>query len=422
MNDTSSLTSPSNPLSVAELTRLIKRLLEAGVGQVEVEGEISNWKLAASGHAYFALKDEAALLSCVMFKGQRTRLNFTPAEGMKVIVSGAISVYEQRGQYQLIVAGMREAGLGDLYKRFLKLKENLEKEGLFDPERKRPIPALPKRIGIVTSPTGAALRDILNILNRRFSGADILISPTLVQGPQAPQQIVSALDRLSLLHLADPSQKPVDVIIVARGGGSIEDLWAFNDESVARSIANTQIPIISAVGHETDFTIADFVADLRAPTPSAAAELVIQEAAGLAETLERLQMRIENAILNTVEKKRLALNALMGSWGLRQPIDIVRQAIQRVDELNGRMETCLTSRMNESRHRLDSLSGRLVALDPKAVLARGYSIVTRARDSRVITSNRQVRIGDHVRIQLSTGDLRAQVIPPGEDFFDGTSL
>ncbi|HBF34338.1 TPA: exodeoxyribonuclease VII large subunit, partial [Candidatus Sumerlaeota bacterium] len=278
------------PMTVTDLTRYIKRLLETDFAEVEVEGEISNWKQAASGHAYFNLKDSGAMLASVIFQGSRVRLPFAPSEGSKVVARGKISVYEARGQYQLIVSSMRETGQGDLFRRFLELKEKLEKEGLFDPARKRQLPPLPKRIGIVTSPSGAALRDIIHVIRRRFPGVELLISPTLVQGVEAPGEIVKALRRL--IKFDEQERKAertgVDVIIAGRGGGSIEDLWAFNEEIVARAIAASPIPIISAVGHETDFTIADFVADLRAPTPSAAAEIVVAEIWGLRERVARL--------------------------------------------------------------------------------------------------------------------------------------
>jgi exodeoxyribonuclease VII large subunit len=410
------------PMTVSELTRTIRRVLETGVGDVEVEGEVSNWMQAASGHAYFALKDEGALLSCVMFQTQRRRLKFQPADGSRVVARGAISVYEKRGQYQLIVSAMRESGLGELYRRFLELKEKLDKEGLFDPARKRPIPTLPRRIGIVTSPTGAALRDMINVITRRFPGVTLLVSPTLVQGNEAPPQIVRALRRFDALAARPDLGGPVDVIVVARGGGSTEDLWAFNDERVARAIAAASVPVISGVGHETDFTIADFVADLRAPTPSAAAEIVVREAAVLSEQVDRLRARMARALGQQVTTQRLRLQRLAGSWGLRQPLELVRQAIQRLDDLEERGRAAVVHTFDESRHQVALLGGRLGALNPTAVLERGYSIVSRARDGRVLTSDRQVRIADHVRIQLAQGELRATVIPRGEDLFDGTAL
>jgi len=331
-------------------------------------------------------------------------------------------VYERRGQYQLIVSDLREAGLGDLFRRFTELKAKLEAEGLFDAGRKRPLPSLPRRIGLVTSPTGSVLRDIIHVIRRRFSGVELVLAPCLVQGDAAPPQIVRSIQRLNRLHSQAGEGAGLDALIVARGGGSMEDLWAFNDESVARAIAASGVPVISAVGHETDFTIADFVADLRAPTPSAAAEIVVMEAEGLVERVGRLGLAMRRAMVQLCETRRLELRRLVSSWGLRQPLGLVREAIQQVDALNTRSETALKRAHEAPRHRRDALAGRLDALNPEAVLARGYSIVSRARDSRVVTGERQVRISDHVRIQLSRGELRAQVIPRGEDLFDGVDV
>jgi len=413
------------PLTVAELTRSIKRLLETQVGRVEVEGEISNWSVSARGHAYFALKDSEALLSCVMFQGARGRLGFSPADGLQVVATGVISVYEARGQYQLVVSALRETGRGDLYRRFIELKAKLEKEGLFDPARKRPLPALPRRIGIVTSPTGAALRDILHVIRRRFPCVEVFVSPTLVQGDEAPAQIVRAIERLARFRTqapGEPHPAAVDVMIVGRGGGSIEDLWAFNDEAVARAIHACPIPVISAVGHETDFTIADFVADLRAPTPSAAAEIAVAQADVLVEKIMALGNRATRALTQMTATRRLELQRLLRSWGLRQPLDLVRQAIQRLDELATRADSGLQRLLADSTHRLSATVGRLEALNPSGVLARGYSIVSRARDGRVVTREKQAALGEHLRIRLSEGELRAAVIPRGDDFLDGQSL
>jgi len=419
--ESSETSSEKRPWTVSELTRAVKRLLETEIGEVEVEGEIGNWTLSARGHAYFNLKDEGAVLSCVLFNAARARLAFEPREGLQVAAVGRISVYETRGQYQLIVSSLRETGLGDLYRRFLEIKDRLEKEGLFAPERKRRLPALPQRIGVVTSPTGAVLRDIIHVIRRRFRGVELVIAPTLVQGDEAPPRIVRAIEQLNVLSWLSETrgEPPIGVMIVGRGGGSLEDLWAFNDERVARAIAASRIPVVSAVGHETDFTIADFVADVRAPTPSAAAEIVVGEARVLAEQVTRLKMALARQLAQLVRTRRLELGRLMGSWGLRQPLDLVRQAIQRLDDLSTRGETALQSRMRDARGRVEGLSGRLGALNPTAVLARGYSIVSRARDGRVVTRENQVRVSDHVRVQLSEGELRAAVLPRGEDFLDG---
>ena len=415
------MTNAPAPMTVTDLTRYIKRLLETDFSEVEVEGEISNWKLAASGHAYFNLKDTGAMLTSVIFQGNRARLPFAPREGDKVVARGKISVYEARGQYQLIVTSMRETGQGDLFRRFLELKERLEKEGLFDPTRKRQLPPLPKRIGIVTSASGAALRDIIHVIRRRFPGVELLISPTLVQGVEAPGEIVKALQRLIKFDQQErqAGRNGVDVIIAGRGGGSIEDLWAFNEEIVARAIAASPVPIISAVGHETDFTIADFVADLRAPTPSAAAEIVVAEIWGLRERVARLTVALGRLLSQLVHTRRLQLKRLSESWGLRQPLDLVRQAIQRVDDLSGRMLDVLENQVRDGQHRLERAQDKLDALNPTAVLSRGYSIVSLTKDGRVVTREKQAREGAHLRIQLSEGELRAAVLKKGEDMLEG---
>ncbi|MFW6303228.1 MAG: exodeoxyribonuclease VII large subunit [Candidatus Sumerlaeota bacterium] len=415
---------PGEPavLTVAALTRFIRQTLESRVGKVEVEGEISNFKVYGSGHAYFTLKVDQAQISCVMFKGRRMGLGFDPAEGEKVIATGNISVYEPRGQYQLIVSSLRQTGLGALYQKFLELKAKLETEGLFDPARKRPLPALPRRIGVVTSASGAAIRDICNVVARRFSGAEIILSPSLVQGDRAPDEIIRAMERLRRFHESSEEDRGLDVLIVGRGGGSIEDLWAFNSEAVARAIADYPVPVVSAVGHETDFTIADFVADLRAPTPSAAAEVVVPDGEELLQRISNLEQRARRAVTERLERNRSDLRRLLGSWGLRQPLELVRQAIQKLDELDQRMVGSIEQRIKDQQKTLSNLEGHLQALNPQAVLERGYSIVSRARDKRVVTRKGQLRVSDHVRIQVSNGELRGQIIPPGDDLFDGEDI
>jgi exodeoxyribonuclease VII large subunit len=412
---------PPRPLSVTELTRAIRRAIETQLGAVTVEGEISNWTLAASGHAYFSMKDENAVLSCVMFRNVTMRLPFKPGDGTRVVARGAISVYEPRGQYQLVVSALEQAGLGDLYRRFLELKAKLEREGLFDPDRKRHLPPMPTRIGVVTSASGAVLRDIVNVIRRRFSGVFLLLSPTLVQGAEAPASILRALDRLYRWHEHAPEGEKLDLLIVARGGGSLEDLWAFNDEAVCRAVAAFPVPVISAVGHETDFTICDFVSDLRAPTPSAAAEVAVPESELLEAGIAQLRLRLRRALENLVQRRRLELSRPLHSWGLRQPLELVRQAIQRLDELQNRAQYTLERQCTNNGRKLDVLQARLESLNPQAVLQRGYSIVSRSRDNRVLTRDKQVRVGDHLRIQLAEGELRASVIPRGDDFLDGWS-
>ena len=408
-------------LTVTQLTRAIKRLLEETVGTIAVEGEISNWHMSGAGHAYFALKDDNALLNCVMFRGATARLKFDPGEGDRVLARGTISVYEARGQYQLIVSALEERGEGDLFRKFMELKKKLADEGLFDEDRKRPLPVLPRRIGIVTSPTAAALRDMVHVIRRRFPCVEVVLSPTMVQGAEAPPRIVAAIEKLGRYSAGQPEERRIDVMIVGRGGGSIEDLWCFNDERVARAISRSDIPVVSAVGHETDFTIADFVADLRAPTPSAAAEVVVAEAETLRRNVRTLDRALTRSLLQLTETKRLQLQRLTRSWGLRQPLDLIKQTSQRLDDLSERSARALASRVGDARHRVGGLSGRLDALNPLAVLGRGYSLVTRAKDGKVVTRAKQVRVSDHVKIRLSEGEIRAAVMPEGEDMFDGLS-
>ncbi|OPZ16249.1 MAG: Exodeoxyribonuclease 7 large subunit [candidate division BRC1 bacterium ADurb.BinA364] len=404
--------SPPKPLTVAELTRRVKSLLESQIGFVRVEGELSNWRVSPSGHAYFVLKDSTATVSCVIFRGALSRTPFQPRDGMQLIVEGDLTVYESRGQYQIVASRMSEAGLGLLFQRFNELKEKLAAEGLFDASRKQPIPLLPRRVGLVTSLQGAAIRDMLNVLRRRFAGIHIVIAPTRVQGQEAAAEIAQAIGRLNRHGL-------VDVIIAGRGGGSIEDLWPFNEEVVARAIAASRIPIVSAVGHETDFTIADFAADLRAPTPSAAAELVAANRAELTSRVQSLSRRLEQGFFSRLESARLRLRRLIESYAMRGPLDRLAQARQRLDELIERLSSEVAARCRDARARFRAANGRLDALDPRAVLARGYSIVKRARDGRIVKSQGQARPGEHLRIELSEGRLRAAVIKDEDDFLDG---
>jgi exodeoxyribonuclease VII large subunit len=411
--------SPPKPLSVTQLTRRVKELLESQVGQVSVEGELSNWRLSPAGHAYFVLKDQNATISCVLFRSALARVRFEPRDGQQLVIDGRVSVYEARGQYQIIVDRMSEAGLGLLFQRFNELKAKLEAEGLFAEERKKPLPMLPRCVGIVTSPTGAALRDILNVLGRRFANLRVVLAPARVQGAEAAGEIVAAIERFNRHAADDPSGSLADVLIVGRGGGSIEDLWAFNEEAVARAIAASRIPIVSAVGHETDFTIADFVADLRAPTPSAAAELVVSDREELAGRIEGLARRLNQTMIARVDTARLRLEGLVDSYAMRSPLDRLNQARQRLDDLAGRLDGLLREAVREARGRFEASRGRFAALDPKAVLARGYSIVTRARTGRVIVRADQVRTHEHLRVELSEGRLRAVVVPDQADFLDG---
>jgi exodeoxyribonuclease VII large subunit len=389
-------------LSVSQLTRMIKATLEETISSVLVEGEISNYRVAASGHAYFLLKDEGAAINCVMFRGVLAILAFEPKDGQQVEVRGRVSVFEAKGQYQIIVEGMREAGLGALYQAFLKLKEKLQKEGLFDQKYKKPLPFLPQKIGVVTSPTGAAIRDILNIIGRRFANVQVILFPVRVQGKEAPGEIVHAIERLNALRVAD-------VIIVGRGGGSIEDLWAFNEEIVARAIFASEIPIISAVGHEIDFTIADFVADLRAPTPSAAAELVVQNQEELVQRIQGLSLRLTNAMQNMLERYRMRIEGLARSYALARPLERVLQFQQRLDELGQRLALHFRRVLEQAQQHLRLLQSKVHVLNPQAVLQRGYSIVYRKPTHEIVKDSAQVSEQDLLHIVLARGSLEARV-------------
>ena len=432
--------------TVSELTLRLKAALEEAFPAVWVEGEISNLRTPGSGHSYFTLKDEGAQLSAVLFRGRGRRVRFDLEDGMQVLVFGGLDVYAARGQYQLVVEMMEPQGLGALQIAFEQLKRKLEAEGLFDEGRKRMLPAFPRVIGVVTSPTGAAIRDILNIIGRRFGDLRILIAPVRVQGDEAPGEIIQAL--LNLQAVAE-----LDVIIVGRGGGSIEDLWAFNDEGVARAIVACCVPVISAVGHETDFTIADFVADLRAPTPSGAAELVVREKLAVVEALVDLYARLKQAIIAEVAAYRERVEYLGRRRVLTDPARALRDLHRRLDELQGRLRLGLRSSQRQVRHRvalatgalrsrnplariaggaalLAQLRGRLIAsaahsvkvsrsrfaesvgrlesLSPLGVLARGYSL-TRLSSGAVVRNAGQVAVGDPLEILLHQGALGARV-------------
>jgi len=432
--------------TVSELTAGIKGTLEGAFPAVWVEGEISNLRVPSSGHAYFTLKDEGAQLSAVLFRGRGRRVRFEPEDGMHVLAFGGLDVYAARGQYQLVVELMEPQGLGALQLAFEQLKRKLEAEGLFDEGRKRKLPVYPRVIGIVTSPTGAAIRDMLNIIGRRFGDLRILIAPVRVQGDGAPAEIVQAL--VNLQEMAE-----LDVIVVGRGGGSIEDLWAFNDETVARAIVACRVPVISAVGHETDFTIADFVADLRAPTPSGAAELVVREKLAVIERLVDLYARLKQAVTADVTAQRERLQFLARRRVLTDPARALRDLYRRLDDLQGRLRLGLRAGQRQIRHRLALLTralsarnpaarisadvallgqlrgrlvsgaahgvqasrarfatsvGRLESLSPLAVLSRGYS-VTRLPSGALVRSAAQARAGDLLEILLHQGALGARV-------------
>ncbi|MEO8356563.1 MAG: exodeoxyribonuclease VII large subunit [Chloroflexota bacterium] len=390
--------------TVSKLTFYIRRLLEENeqLQDVWVQGEISNLSRPASGHVYFTLKDSNAALKCVMWKTSAARLRLPLQDGMEVEVHGRIGVYEISGQYQLYADQIRPVGEGALYQEFMRLKSMLEAEGLFEPERKRPIPMLPRKIGIVTSATGAALRDILNTLRRRLPIVDVLLAPSPVQGIEAPPALVKAIQSLV-------RQSP-DVIIMARGGGSIEDLWAFNDERVIRAVANSQVPIICGVGHETDFTLCDFAADLRAPTPTAAAELATQLTLwDLLAQVENYKSRLSSSTLRLLAEQQNILSSLVAGLRYASPDRRIQSERQRVDELARRAHSSLLHRVQLQSARLHGMQRRLEALSPLAVLARGYAVVTQKDDGSVISRVAQTQQGQQVNIRFSDGEVDAEI-------------
>jgi exodeoxyribonuclease VII large subunit len=391
--------------SVSAITAYIKERLRVDrtLQDLWLEGETSNWRAAPSGHVYFTLKDPNASIRCVMWRSSVPKLSYLPAgDGEAVLAHGYVSVYEPSGQYQFYVDEIEPVGLGALHAQYERLKARLTEEGLFDEARKRPLPAFPRRIGVVTSPAGAALRDVLNVLRRRFPLVEVILSPTQVQGADAPPQIVHALSLLA-------GVSGVDVIILARGGGSLEDLWAFNDERVARAVAASPVPVVCGVGHETDFTIADFAADLRAPTPSAAAELATPDRAELAQRLLGLTARLAAGVGESVARRRHALTGELRALRRASPQLWIERRRQRLDDLARAAQTNLDHKLALRRERLTSLELRLSALNPEATLARGYAIVRRLDDGRVVKRIAQVSSGDQLSVQVSDGEFKTVV-------------
>ena len=388
--------------SVSELTAELKALLENTFTGVWVEGEISNFKHHTSGHMYFTLKDDRGQLRAVMFRGSNRGLQFRPEDGLAVIVFGNVTIYEPRGEYQVYVEYMEPKGLGALQLAFEQLKTRLEAEGLFDPARKRPIPLLPKKIGLVTSPSGAAIRDILQIIHRRFSNVQVLIFPVRVQGEGAAAEIVEGIESLN-------KRGDLDVLIVARGGGSIEDLWAFNEEVVARAIYVSQTPVISAVGHETDFTIADFVADVRAPTPSAAAELVISRKAELSQRVDDLFSRLVSHMRYRAERSGERLRSLERHLRLLSPLERVKRQRERLRDGALALQSSMSHRLALWRGDLRTAAARLDSLSPLAILARGYSVCRRLPDLSILTRAASVAEGERVEVLLHQGGLICRV-------------
>lgn len=395
---------PQVSLSVSDLTRYLREWMESDelLRDVWITGEISNLSRPASGHIYFTLKDQNSALKCVIWRMSAGRIGVSMQSGMAIEAHGYVSVYERDGQYQLYVDAVRPAGEGYLYQEFLRLKARLEAEGLFETERKRPIPEVPARIGIVTSPTGAALQDMLNTLRRRYPLAEVVISPAAVQGEEAPAEIAAAIERLN-------REPGIEVILLARGGGSLEDLWSFNDERVVRAVVNSDIPVISGVGHETDFTLADFAADLRAPTPTAAAELASPDIMDVRERLVAMATQLNNTLSGISAAERLRLSAASSALLRVSPMNQVRSDRQRLDELTGRITLAIEHSLQISRMRTVNLHNRLGSLNPFAVLKRGYAIVTNAA-GEIIHSVNQTAREDTLDVRIADGTLLTRVI------------
>ncbi len=389
-----------NVLSVSQITMRIKSMLEAGFSSVWLSGELSNVKLHSSGHLYFSLKDEHAQISAVMWRSRVSRVRIPLEDGMKVVVRGRITVYPPRGAYQIDVEHMQPFGIGELQQRFEQLKRRLREEGLFDESRKRPLPEYPWSIGVVTSESGAAFHDIVSVIGRRMPAVEVVLRPTQVQGAGAAQDIAAAIQELN-------EEPGIDVLIVGRGGGSIEDLWAFNEEVVARAIAGSRVPVISAVGHEVDVTIADFVADKRAPTPSAAAELVVRDRRDVIELIGNLWYTLARRVKEklVLEKERIA--HLSASYALNRPRDLLREYVQRIDEHERRLVQNLRHLLERNRQSASGLAARVSALDPRSVLRRGYAIVR--TDGRIRTRAADVQPGDRAEIEFHDGRRHSRI-------------
>lgn len=390
-------------VTVTQLNEYIKAKIDGDgfLSRVSVKGEISNFtNHYKTGHFYFTIKDETSLIRAVMFRGNTAKLRFVPENGMKIVARGRVSAFVRDGQYQLYCDSMEPDGIGALYFAFEQLKKKLAAEGLFDEARKRPLPKIPTRIGVITSPTGAAIRDIINILGRRFPYAKVILYPALVQGAEAAPSLIAGMR-----HFMEA--RDVDVIIIGRGGGSIEDLWAFNSEELARTIAACPIPVISAVGHETDFTICDFVADRRAPTPSAAAELAVPELSAILAAIDGSMEQIRTGVLRRIAESSRVLESQMALITALSPRSRLDNAEQRLDELSARIRTGMHNRLDRAERALVANAEVISALDPLGVLARGYSLTS--TENGVVTSSAQLKPGDGITVRLSEGSVRASV-------------
>jgi exodeoxyribonuclease VII large subunit len=388
--------------TVSELTSQIKEILEESFGGIWVEGEISNFRRPGSGHFYFTLKDEATQINVVMFRSLNRDLRFEPKDGLSVMVFGRVSVYERRGEYQITIEHMEPKGIGALQLAYEQLKERLAREGLFDASHKKPIPLLPQRVGVITSPTGAAIRDILHVIHRRFSNLEVVLYPVQVQGEAAAGEIAGAIEEMNRWQRAE-------VLIVGRGGGSIEDLWAFNEERVARAIFASGIPVISAVGHETDYTIADFVADVRAPTPSAAAEIVISSKDQLRQRIDELAGRMFSSMQLRLQRHATSLSILRGRLQSLTPQGMLRLQSQMLASLTSRLERGSQAIQQAKRESLQRAVQKLGALSPLAVLERGYALCMSLPSHRIVRDAKEVEIGDHVLVRLCQGKILCQI-------------
>lgn len=393
---------PENILTVTELTRSIKVLLEDNYPKIWVEGEISNYIKHSSGHRYFTLKDEGAQIKCVIWKGMGRYLFFEPDNGQKVKACGQVTVYEKSGQYQLIISALQPAGVGDLELAFQQLKARLAKEGLFDEDHKKPLPEFPERIGIVTSPTGAAIRDIIKIIRRRAPWVELIIRPAQVQGENAAADIAGAIGELN-------EYGKVDLLIVGRGGGSLEDLWPFNEEQTARAIYDSKLPVISAVGHQIDFTIADFVADLRAPTPSAAAEMAVPDGAEMSRYFSESYRRICQAQLDLIQSGKIELQNRVTRYGIRRPMQIITTRAQLLDETDQDFRRAAQQALTGYQNRLSLAETRLNSASPTTIMNRGFAYVSSVKTGEMIKSFTQVAVSDIIDVRLSRGGLQAAV-------------
>ncbi len=402
---------PADAFTVSEVSGYIEELFRTDplLTDLWVTGEVSNFVQASSGHCYFTLKDPGAALKCVMWRSDAAALRVLPQDGDHVLAHGYVGIYKQRGDYQLYVDYMQPEGAGILYQEFLRIKAKLESEGLFAQERKRPVPPFPHRLGVVTSPTGAALRDILRTLRERYPLAEVVLAPAVVQGKEAPASIVAALKVLDSLD-------DLDAIILARGGGSIEDLWAFNDESVARAVAASRHPVITGVGHETDFTIVDFVSDRRAPTPTGAAAAAVPDRRDLMREVESLHRRLQNAMVRRIEENRRKVQRMSAFVASRSPRRALAYRRQTVDDLNERLRLAASHKLEMKRSAVARAKARLDALDPSAVLRRGYAIVRDAESGDVISSVRKAAPGLKLDVRVSDGIFGAKVTRGGNAF------